>query len=216
MHYHHYAELIAFCVGVLLLRKNWPMPYKLMVALAGVSFVVELGAQILWDRYRYNNNWIYNLFIPIQHLVFFLFIRYSVVTPFFKKAVFLLIYGALLGTLVSYYWHRNFFMLNNIAHTLLFFGQLVAVCCYYLDVVSNNVKLGILHQPPFWLVTGLFFFCVVFVVRFSLWGYIKSLPDYRMVLKYTTVFSNTLLYGGFIFSFICLQKTKNSYLSISS
>lgn len=213
MYYHHYIELISFLTGLFCFKKEWAIPYKLLVVLAGLTFFVEVTGQFLWNQYQYNNHWIYNLFIPLQHFVFLFFIKSAIVDLRVKPTLLFFIFLAIIVVPVTYFFHRNFFILNNYTATAMVFLLFLSSAAYYVDSMLNNIPIVIYKQPPFWIVSGLFFFCVIFIVRFSLWKFIVQIPEYKKILGYTNIVANTFLYGGLIGCFICLEKTKNYKLS---
>jgi len=209
MAYHHYAELIAFLAGCLLLNSKWPAHFKWLVALVGLTFVVEIAGHILWTRYRMYNNWLYNLYLPIQCLAFLLFFIKSSTHQVIIKVQKSLLWLMLAGTIITWILHRNFWLLNSHGSTVYLFLMLVASCLFFVDAVVNNVEVRLVKQAPFWVAAGLLFFTVVFILFFALWLVNFTVPYYNTVFSYSVIAANTFLYGGLIASFICLHLTKN-------
>jgi hypothetical protein len=210
--YHHYAELFAFLVGCFVVKKQWTIQFKWLVVLAGISFFIELAGHIMWTRYSLNNNWIYNLFLPVQCFIFLYFFYKTMVQKVVRKIVGFLMGAMIAGTVISYFYHGSFTMLNSYASTLYLFLMLIASCLYYLDTIINEVEVSMTRQPSFWVAAGLLFFTVIFILLFALWAVNIKIPYYKVVLNYSVIIANTFLYGGLIAGFLCLHKTKNYYL----
>jgi hypothetical protein len=211
MQFHHWAELSAWITGCLLVKAAWPAPFKWLVVLAGLSFSVELAGHIMWTQYRLFNNWLYNIFLPIQCILFLYFFYAVALHPTVKKALKVLFVLMAVGQLVAYINHKNFSVLNSYASTLFLFLMLLASCLFYLDAILNNLEISLLKQPAFYIGAGVLFFTVIFILLFAFWAVNISIPHYRQVLKYSIIVANTFLYGGLIAGFVCLNKTKNYY-----
>ncbi len=215
MLYHHYAELLAFVAGCLLIRHGWPAPFKWLVFLGGLTFLVEIAGHIMWTKYQLYNNWLYNLFLPIQCSFFLLFFYATSYHRKVKKVIVGLMIIMLVGIVISYSYHQSFYMLNSYASTLYLLLMLIASCLFYVDAIINDLEISMIKQPAFWVAVGLLFFTVVFILLFALWAVNIKIPHYKVVLKYSIIAANTFLYGGLIVSFICLNKIKSYYLRFS-
>lgn len=212
MRYHHYIELLSFLTGIFLLRKSWPIHYKVLVVLAGFTFGIEMVGQWLWNQYKYNNNWIYNLFIPLRYILILFFLSRVIVVASLQRIAQYFIVVLVLAVPTSYIWHHSFFILNNYVSTLCYIFSLAVVGLYFMDSIINDVRVHLYKQPAFWFAAGLFFFCSIFIVRHLFWNYINLIPDSRYFLGYTNNIANTFLYGGLTICFICLEKTRKYYL----
>jgi len=212
LQYHHYAELAAMASGLLLLRKNWPIPYKMLSALASLTFIVELTGHILWTQFHQNNNWLYNIFVPIQVFTFLWIIYASIQIQKIRKGIRWCFIVMVAGTGITYFWHDSFKMLNNHAITLYWILLIIACCSFYIDAIENTIQIPLLSQPVFWLSSGILFFCAIFVVRTAIWNLMPQLYNFKQLSIYSNIVANTFMYSGIIACFICLHKTKNCIL----
>lgn len=211
MQYHHYAELSAFVAGILLVKRDWPFIYKMLVALTALTFLVEISGYLIWTKLKQNNNWLYNLYLPVQCFCILYFFYKVSEYKLVQKINLALIITMFAGTIISYFIHRSFFFLNSYASELYLILMLVAAGLFYIDSIVNDVEIRLVKQPPFWLSTGLLFFCIIYILIFAFWNLIKQVPYYRVILFYSNIVANTFLYGGIIICFLCMRKTRNYY-----
>jgi hypothetical protein len=212
MKYHHFAELFALLVAALTLRKWWPLHFKLLAVLALVTFCVEIGAQNYYDTTKKSNYFFYNTFLPVQYGVFQYTLYRLISDSVLKRMQVYLAVAAVAGTAITYaLMEKGFGAFNSQASTLYLVLLIIGAGCFYIDAMKNDIALPLTKQPGFWIATGLLFFSVILVMRFIFWDFVQTIPGYTTILRVTNILANTLLYGGFIGTFICLYKTK-SYL----
>ena len=165
----------------------------------------------MWVKFRLNNNWIYNLFLPLQCLcILYIFYKVSV-NQTIKKMNLILMICMFTGTVITYFIHRSFIFLNSYASALYLILMLISAGCFYIDAIVNDVETSLVKQPAFWLATGLLFFCVIYILIFALWAIIEKLPYYKRILFDSNIIANSFMYGGIIICFLCLRKTKIYY-----
>lgn len=198
-------------MGLILVRGNWPKQYKLLVLLLVTTFAVEYTGYLLWVNWRINNNFLYNIFLPLQ-CAFFLYVFYVESLSAGSARVNLVLLGMVpAGLLVTYFIHGSFIYLNSYAANLFLILMLVAAGLYFVYAIMYS-KVKLTTHPPFWIASGLLFFTVSYILVFSFWNIIKTIPYYKVILTYTNIIANLLLYGGIIASLLCLRKARNSYM----
>jgi hypothetical protein len=213
MKYHHFVELASAVIGIMLVKKHWPVYAKLLVILAGVTFIIEISSQLLWENYKYSCHWLYNLFLPFQCFVI-LFVHFKMLLyPKTRKAVFYLLCMLGVGTVFSYFFHQSFTIFNHYASTFQVVLMLIASGLFYLDISLNDNNTRLVNQPLFWLSTGILFFSSIFVIKLAIWDYIYTLPDFRVISNVTNIVGNTFFYGSLIIYFVCLRINLNLRLS---
>jgi len=214
MLYHHYIELAACLAGLTCYRRYWPLHCQLMVALCLLTVGIEITGHRMWVDHQINNNWLYNLFLPLQAICFLFFFFKETVTRKIRNLQLVLLLAVLPGTALSYVFHRNFSFLNSYASSFYLFLMLVACCLYFLDVFTNDVNLPRLRQPAFWVACALLFFTLAYILVLALWNTIRTMADYRLVLDFVRISSNTILYGGLIAYFVCKRRERNFYMPL--
>jgi glucan phosphoethanolaminetransferase (alkaline phosphatase superfamily) len=101
-----------FLTGCKLVRKNWSLEYKLLVVLSGITVLIEISEQEWYYVLQHHNDWIYNLFLPLEcGCLLYVFYRASL-HPVIKRlnAVLLMLLPVGAGILYSmypYFWKCN-------------------------------------------------------------------------------------------------------------
>lgn len=195
--------LVCFLIGSLLVRKNWPLEYKLLVVLAGLTSLIETIVFLNTAR-RIDIRGVYNFFAPVE-CAFILYILYRAsVYPAIKRLNALLLACLPIGIGIAYYTHPGFYRFNESAGLFYDFLELIAACSFLIDVLLNKSDTPLGRQPLFWVAAGILFYGSIFTLLDALRNYITKAP-----IQYLTLFSalaNLFMYSGFIACFICLRR----------
>lgn len=206
LNYHHYIQLGTLIIGIICFRKYWPVQYKLILVLVSISFFVEFYGSYLSYYPHKQNNWLYNIYVPIQ-AVLTLFITYKLVQiAKIKKVIVCLIFIFIIAFIITYKYHENFFTLNHYALTINLICCCIGVGVYFIDTMLNTVQIPLLHQPGFWFMAGVLLFSILLICRFAFWNLTLNNKDYSKIRFYLIIASNTFLYLGCIATFICSNK----------
>lgn len=213
LQYHHYIELLAFGIGVACYERNWLMHYKVLFILTGLTCLVEIFGGIMAAKFG-NNNWLYNIFSPIECLLILYFFSCIIIKRNLKGVVIYFIPFVLLATFITYYINPTFMEYNSYARTI--YLVLWIMCCgfFFIDVMVNDSTLSLIKQPGFWLATGVLFFSVIFITLISLYKTFLTLPNHKIIFQYFIIVANTFMYVGFAGAFIC-QRIATKYYSQS-
>jgi hypothetical protein len=192
--------------GCFLLRRNWPLSYKLLVALSCVTLVVELVA-MCWALWHINYTGLYNAWAYVE-VGAIIYIQLREVVHAWAKRLLIFLLVLLSVTAVGLYLLLPAFPRLN-GHFLLFFLfiQLIAACAVLVDILQGTSDSRLSVQPAVWLATGMLFYSSIFLVL-HIWGFF--LPNEAN--KYFGIFSsaaNTCMYGGFIAAFITLRRRES-------
>ena len=196
--------LSCFLTGCLLVRKSWPLEYKLLIVLSGLTILVEMTIYI--NRvHGIDSRGIYNFFAPAE-CGFIIYILYRASAhPAIKR-----LNAVLLGFLpisigIAYYMHPVFTRFNDSAGLFYDFLELIAACSFLIDFLLNQSVISLGRQPFFWTASGLLFACSLFTLQDVLMNYIPTIPNQYLTI-YSTI-ANSFMYAGFIACFICLRST---------
>jgi hypothetical protein len=117
-------------------------------------------------------------------------------------------------------WTMNFILVQKTAvyNTITYcLGCLfiVAACIYYfLELFQQRQSLNLLHEPTFWICSGLLFF---YACSFPIQGLLNFMENLSLVvlenLLIIFVLLNILLYLSFSIAFLCRLKTRKSMSS---
>lgn len=207
LQYHHYIELMAALTGCMLYRSTWPIQLKVLAGLACLTFAVELAGHLIGRANPALNQFIYNLFSLIQSLVLLWVIRRSTSDKRTSLVTKSLLVGLLAVNTGCYIMQPNPMLFNHYAATIDTILMLIGCCIFFIDALINNVNILLYRQPAFWIVTGMLMYTSIFIIRFSMWGMLETLPDYQELVHYTNVIANTFFYLGYSGSFICQRAT---------
>ena len=185
------------------MKKDWKPQFRIILVLTFISLLIELTGRYINFFYRESNHWLYNIYIPIQgFLGLLIFSKFTTILKV-KSIIKRLMIFFIVSHFLSYYFHQEFFTLNNYAIILSLVCNCIAASLFYYDVMANDVQTQLLKQPGFWFATGVFFMSVIFICRFAFWNIIISYAGYKTIFPYIINAANTFLYGGFIATFIC-------------
>lgn len=205
--YHHYIQLASLLVQVVLIKKNWPSWFRLVLMLTCLSCGVELSGEIISHGFHKINAWLYNIYTPIQgFLILFTFpaiIQTNKLKATSKNLI--LIYLSL--TVVNYFMHPGgIYNFNDKAVIISLICNVIAVSLYYMDTMRNDITITLSKQPSFYFATAILLMSVLFICRFAFWNILKSMHDYQQILTIVIILANTFMYGGFIAVFICQKR----------
>ena len=200
--------LICFLSGCLLVRKGWPLEYKLLVVLCSLTFFVEESALFLFFRWI-PHDWIYNLFTPLEcGFILYIFYRGST-NPSVKRVNAILLACLPPGIAAFFFLHPVFFIFNESALLFYLFSELIGACAVLIGILLNQSDTSLGHQPLFWMACGILFYSCIFTV---LHAYLNAMPK-NVIPKnsflYYTIYSfiaNNFMYIGFIACFFSMRR----------
>jgi hypothetical protein len=188
--------------GCFLVRRNWPLSCKLLVALSCVTLVVELVAMYCFFR-RINYANLYNAWAYVE-VGTIIYIQFRAAAHTWAKRLLILLLVTLTATTVAFYLLLPAFPRLS-GHFLMFFLflQLIATCAALVDILQDTSDRRLSAQPAAWLATGMLFYSSIFLVL-HIWGFFFT----NEANKYFYIFSfaaNTCMYSGFIAAFNTLR-----------
>jgi len=207
----YFTVLLLSCLltGWLLVRKSWPLEYKLLVVLCSLTFLVEMSADLL-VIHRIYHFWLYNLFAPVEcGFILYIFYRGST-DPAVKRLNVLLLACLPPGIAVTYFLHPVFFRLNEPAALLYLFWELIGACAVVIGILLNKSDSPLGHQPLFWMACGILFYCCIFTLIHAVMNVMPKIQNQYFTLY--SFFANTFMYSGFIASFCSLRRVNRAIL----
>jgi|GEM_PF-3134839 len=194
-----YIIAAATIVGLVFLKKLGPQYIRLLVLILGITLLIETGAVWFVRTFHVKNHWIYNLFTPVQFLLYaWLFYRASdgkMQKVVIKYTAWTLIGFFLFNILVwqGYTLFNSYtFMLSGLFITFFTLSWLVAL---YNGPHVRQFN----QQPMFWVCIGILFY---FPPNIIVTGFIYELYLYSRDLSYRLYqinkVLNILMYGFFL------------------
>ena len=169
------------------------------------TVALELTGFTLYFVYHLNNHWLYNINLPIE-FAFVSGVLYKICSPYFKVLVwlvpgFLLFTGFYLYESINSHFTLYSVISNNIASVII----IIISCFYFYHFLKKEEYVNIYQHPPFWIITGLFFFYFGSTACNVFYNYLASinLKQQIPVRFITFAILNFILYSCWIRAFLC-------------
>ncbi|HYF31654.1 MAG TPA: hypothetical protein VD993_11085 [Chitinophagaceae bacterium] len=186
------AEIAALIAALLFITRQRHGYWRLFPLYLAVILLAEwIGFSLRMQRIR--NHHLYNILWIFQSIFFsYLFYRFHQV-KYIKYQVFFVL-GIFLCFYLSEAFYRSFsdsfqFSRQFLSIIIIFFS-----CTFYFSLLKHDITSTPLRFPPFWIVTGLFFFYFGSAIMFTI----------PMEIKRTRVIGNMILYDLVMGTFSCI------------
>lgn len=204
---HDVIEVFCLLFAVIFLRKTRDWWNSFIYYMACVVLVELTGGYII----KTGNNWLYNLFYLPVYFGWSLFILYRICAPLFPlKVPVSVIAAAIAGSYLLESSQSGFrevsartFILANLCFIILCFD-------YFYYLLKDEAFVDIKRHPPFWIITGLLFFCFGSTANYIFYDILKEVYlKYDILLRqYLMIVVNFLLYGCWSYAFLCKYREK--------
>lgn len=205
------AELAALAAACFFLSVKKAGYYQLFIFYLLAVLLAEFTGFYMRTVLVKPNHMVYNTLMMVQ-VVFFLYLLYQFQqSAMFRKTIlaagllFVLVF-IIEGTL------HSFAAYNKYSRQLLSLIMVVYSCSFYYSLLKNDTVKNPLYYPPFWIVTGLFFYYFGSVVMFAFFEKVSKIKLSGNLSFYTLVMSclSGILYGCWIIGFIWKKKQMQS------
>lgn len=207
--YHLLAEWSCFIASILLLR-NLDSKFWVVVKLYLFSVVlIESVGRYLIVR---NNQWMYNLYTPVE-FTFGIWIISKIIDSRNVKYIFLFSYVIFLGyyiiELVKYKGIDTFFNDSSTIGSVIIIGLCIL---YYYMLFEQDRYVNLLADPAFWFISGYFIFYTTSVGIETFFKKLEGIMVSPTVSLGSVIMDilNLILYGFWIVAFICLKNKRKS------
>lgn len=207
-----FIEVLCFTLALLFLKNSKAGLWKYFKMYMLLTVLIEATGWLLRTYWHVNNQWLYNIFAPIQ--AFFLFwVFYKIYPKQFNSKLFLGICAAAFSIVYVIECFRHpFTIFNNNSWIVFSFSIIIACGLYYYFLLKDDEYINLAVHPPFWFVTGVFlyFFCSsVCTLFFSQLVRINIMQN--ISLRYLLfILFNLILYGCWSYAFLCKYKQTRS------
>lgn len=206
-------EFVALLIAYFCLRKKQAGWYRYSIVFLLIVVITECAGSYTYFVLHKNNHWIYNTYLPIE-IGFKAWMLYKICQPHFNCKP--LVLAGLAVFLISYLAEsmRSGFREYSTITNNLFSIWVVLVCfLYYYILIKTDSNISIVKHPPFWIITGLFFFYFVSTASNFFFTYLVDINKLDLVpIRYSIfMFLNLILYGTWSYAFICQHKNPISF-----
>ncbi len=206
------AEIIALIVALLTLSSKKAGYWRLFILYLAITIAVEAAGSYLHFVLEKQNYPLYDLFMIVQALFFaFLFYRFNPTER--TKLAITLICGVFFACFMTEGIIKSFQAYNIYSRQLLAVFVIFLSCRFYFSVLKNDGIKSPVSYPPFWIVTGLFFYYFGSVAMFALYDRVSKIKLSGSLSFYTLVIGSLscILYGSWIIGFVCRNKQVRSF-----
>jgi hypothetical protein len=138
----------------------WLLPFLLL------TVFVEVGARNL---VKGNNQWVFNLYLPVQYFFFsYLFLK-AIVNPAFKRIIYIVSVLFVAFALFNLFAIQGLKLLNH--HTLICSSFLITIyaCYYFYEISDPEDETDVLRLPMWWIAASCLLFFSGCILYFSAW-----------------------------------------------
>lgn len=201
------AELIALVTALFTLFNKKAGYWSLFILYLLITILIEIGGYYFRVELKKPNYPFYNFFMIVQFLLFaFLFYRFHQskgikqwVTFFVIAFIVFFISEGIINSFASYHkYSRQFLSIFVVLFS----------CTFYFSMLKDDTIKSPVKYPPFWIVTGLFFFYFGSIAMFAFFDKVSQIKLSGNISFYTLVMGclSCILYGSWIIGFICKKK----------
>lgn len=214
----HYFELAAFLSACINFRKHqhgilkWFLPFLLLVN------SIELGNYFRLFKINNSNNWIYNIFNPVEFCFYSCIFYQILINPKDRKMIRYAVVIVLLIVLLDMFILEGMVYLNSYSYIIICWTISIYCYLYFRQVLRHVDDSNLLSRPFFWISTGLFLFCIGEAILFSFFQYFlvtHNFSKFRQVFLFLSNFLNAILYTCLSISFFCRTPPHHSSLQES-
>lgn len=205
-------EAICFLLAIFLLKNDQSIPWKYFTVYMFITVLAEASGWMLRTYWHANNQWVYNIFAPIQ-AGFLYWVFYRIYPKKFNSKIFI---GICVAIFVAIYifecFKHPFTTFNNYSWIFFSFSMIAACGLYYYFLLADDEYKDLATHCPFWFVTGVFVYffsssvCTLFFTELMRINIIHNIS-----LRYLLfILFNFILYGCWSYAFLCRYKQTRS------
>jgi hypothetical protein len=207
------AECIPFLFSLLLLNKKIPPVYRWGTLYCMLALMLEGYGGYLFRKYHTNHvlfNWAHLVTLP-----FYLAVpRYFVVSRLYKKQILVLILVVVLVWTVNILFGQGLYKYNSYTTIISHLLTIYACILFYVELIKTKAVVNIKQQPPFFIISGLFFFCFLCAFILTIHWYFAyrqlSYAAYSFVFNTTMQIANVGFYLLLATGFYLVWKQRNT------
>ncbi len=191
----------------------------LYLKLLPICLLVDLCIEIIGNYrsiHREHTVEMYNIFLSLENTFYIWLIREIIRSKIVKKYVLFVVILFPIGSLINTFFVQGLIEFSSLNVAI---GSLIIIvlCIYYFyELFLMPQFVNLLHQPSFWICTGLLFFYACSFPVFGFTNFVGSLPKViRHNLAFLLNILNLLLYSMFSIAFLCRLRITKSSRSLS-
>ncbi len=209
-----YLEVAAFVACLVAIPKFKGKPHLLVFPWLLLIIVLVEGHQTFFKIQGVNNTAIYNIQIPLQHLLYLLILYLSFETPKYRRVTLALLAFFILVTALTSSHYFTLKRSNIISYSLGSLFIVGATLMKFFEMLKSPIGSDFLRDPFFYILFAFLIFNVGTLPRYTMGNWLYSVNNqYDMVQVFTNVSTvlNYLLYTTYTAAFLWIRAKKDSY-----
>lgn len=209
-----YFEVAAFIASLV----AWPHIRKsrhlrLFPLLLFIIVSVELALTFMRGSFPYFNALIYNVQVPLQHLLYLYILYLALNREMFKRLILNFIFAFLVITVVSAFFFTDENRINTVSYCTGSICIIIGILIKFHEMLQNPTEFNFLRNPFFYMLFAFLLFNVGTLPYFTMgnWLY-QSLRGKEILIVLINVMSvfNFILYGTYSIAFVWMTLRKES------
>lgn len=201
------AELIALVAALFILSNKKTGYWSFFIPYLLITILIESAGYYYRVELKKPNYPFYNFFMFAQ-LLFFAFLFYKFhQSKRIKQWVSILVIVFVL-VFITEGIINSFASYNKYSRQFLSIFVVLFSCTFFFSILKDDTIKSPVRYPPFWIVTGLFFFYFGSIAMFAFFDKVSQIKLSGNISFYTLVMGclSCILYGSWIIGFICMKK----------
>jgi hypothetical protein len=204
--------IISVLIGIITLKKSSPLYLKQFPFFLLIILIIELIGQL--NQKRGNNVLLYNLTSIGEFCFYSFYFTQTILGKKIKKEISLFIYLFTFFSFSNLFFFQGYYSFNTYTYSIGCISIVILSSLYYYQLFKSSDNIDLLHEPSFWITTGLIFYYISSITIFGMLNYISILPKViRNNLQQITLLINAFFYSLFIIAFLCKYNIRKLFFN---
>lgn len=201
------AEIITLVSSLCLVIRKRAGYWRLFILFLSITVLIEWTGFYYRTMLKQPNYPFYN-FLMILQLLFYTLLFYKFFPVKQTRLILFLTVGIFLAFFIMEGVFNSFTVYNIYSRQVLSAFVVIFSCIFYFSILKRDDVVNPVQYPPFWVVTGLFFFYFGTITMFAFYPTISKIKFNGGVSFYNLVIGSLscILYGSWIIAFLCHRK----------
>lgn len=214
-HFIAWAEILAFAASLAALKNiRHNKALRLFPVLLAVVTFVETYVILLAPHSSSNTAAIYNVQVPLQHLLYLVILYYALAKTSYKKTILVSALLFVLFAVITNLLYTPPHSFNTLAYCFGAICIIVGIVLKFYEMLQNPSDFNFLRNPFFYILFAYLLFLVGTLPYFAMGNWLYFVKGYKTTVRIlVNVMSvlNIILYGTYTIAFLWMARKKGSY-----
>ena len=200
-----WIEFICLLLALFFINNKKAGWLRNFIWLLSITVITESAGYCVYFLLQKNNHWVFNAFMPVDFF-FTNWILYKICSPHFNCKPWIIIVLAVFSILyVIESINSHFLEYSSISGSVKSIVIISISFLYYYYLLKQDEYIDITKDPPFWIVTGCFFFYFGGIACDFFFDYLVTINNTTLkpVRYIIYIVLNFILYSCWSYAFIC-------------